>query len=220
MPRPIAAIFDMDGVLIDSYETHFQSWRTVLAAHNVPFTESQFAQVFGRTSRESIQRIWPHELPSDSEIAQLDAAKEAEFRRLVRDRFPIMEGAAELITSLRSSGFAIAIASSGPPENVALAVEKLGAHLFDAVVTGADVKRGKPDPEVFLRAAKKLNIVPDRCVVFEDAPVGIAAARSAEMACIGLVSTGRTDEQLAQADLVVHHLGDLSPERVQSLIRP
>jgi beta-phosphoglucomutase len=214
----VAAVFDMDGVLIDSYDAHFQTWQQALAERGVEFKDSQFASFFGRTSRESIPAIWPHAPLSDEEIAALESRKEAAFRDLVRDHFPIMDGARELLAALRSSHFLIAVASSGPPENVNLCVEKIGKQYFDAVVTGADVTRGKPDPEVFLCAASSLRLPPTRCVVLEDAPAGIEAAHAAGMRCIGLVSTGRTSELLAKAELVVRSLREVSPETMTRLI--
>src|SRR5262245_61147713 len=125
MHEPIAAIFDMDGVLVDSYAAHFLSWRNVLARYNVEFSETQFAQIFGRTAKEGVRSIWPYPDTTDSEIAQVEAQKEAEFRTMIRDDFPIMPGVRDLLESLRASDFSIAIASSGPPENVSLTLEKI-----------------------------------------------------------------------------------------------
>jgi beta-phosphoglucomutase-like phosphatase (HAD superfamily) len=124
-----------------------------------------------------------------------------------------------LIASLSRDGFALALGSSGPPENAELVLEKLGVrHLFGAVVTGRDVCKGKPDPEVFLVAASRLGVSPNVCAVVEDAPAGIAAANTCGMASIGLASTGRTHQALASARLVVDSLQELSPPLIQQLI--
>src|SRR5690606_24181756 len=113
---------------------------------------------------------------------------------------------------LHADGFRIAVGSSGPPENVDLAIEKLGIGPFlSAKVTGLDVTRGKPDPQVFLIAAQKLGVPPERCVVVEDAPAGVAAAKAAGMACVGFPSTGRTRDDVADADLIIASLNELSP---------
>ena len=134
--------------------------------------------------------------------------------------FPAMDGAIELIQSLKQAGFGLAIGSSGPPENVAFVLERLQAQgLFDAAVTGRDVQFGKPHPQVFLTAAAKLGVPPARCAVIEDAPVGITAAQAAGMANIGLLSTGHTPESLAAAQLVVRSLRELTPARIAELIR-
>lgn len=217
-PR-LAVIFDMDGVLIDSYRAHFESWRIVAAEEGLHITEEQFSRTFGRTSREIIAALWGDRTPGDERIRELDDRKEAAFRDLIRDNFPIMPGAPELLDALHGEGFGVAIGSSGPPENVALTVEKLGRrHVFGAIITGKDVTRGKPDPQVFLLASERLGIPPQRCVVVEDAPPGIEAAHRAGMKAVGLASTGRTPEMLAQADWVVKSLHELSPQRLRELI--
>lgn len=214
----VAAIFDMDGVLIDSYDAHFQSWQIALAAKNIEFTEVQFAETFGKTNKEILPTLLPREATSHDTIAEIEASKEYAFREIVREKFPVMEGAQNLLTSLRDEKFLIAVASSGPPENVSLCMEQIGNHLFDAAVTSADVQHGKPDPEVFLRAALTLQIPAARGVVIEDAPVGITAAHAAGMACVGLMSTGRNAEELAAADLTVQSLHELTPRKLLSLI--
>ena len=113
----------------------------------------------------------------------------------------------------------MAVGSSAPRENVTAAIDRLGVRdWFDAVVTGSDVQRGKPDPQIFLVAAERLGVPPARCVVIEDAPVGIAAAAAAGMACVGLASTGRTRETLSKAQLVVDSLSELSPEVLRQAI--
>ncbi len=186
-------IFDMDGVLIDSYRAHFESWRMIAEQEGLKITEPQFAKTFGRTSREIIAALWGERTCDEAKIAELDRRKEAAFRNLIRDAFPIMPGAVELLDRLHAEGFLLAIGSSGPPENVALTLDRLGRPtLFSAVVTGMDVTRGKPNPEVFLLAAERLGLPPGRCVVVEDAPAGVEAAHAAGAKAVGLASTGRT----------------------------
>jgi beta-phosphoglucomutase len=130
-----------------------------------------------------------------------------------------MPGAIDLLLALHAAGIRLAVGSSAPPENVNLVVEKLGVRdLLGAVVTGADVSRGKPDPQVFLVAAEHLEIAPARCAVIEDAPVGIAAANAAGMTSIGLLSTGRSREDLAAAVAVVRSLSEISPAMLRELI--
>jgi len=219
MTRTYAAIFDMDGVLVDTYHAHYQSWLAMAQAEGFGFTEEEFAQTFGRTSREIIAHFWGRGRLSDEEIALMDERKEAAFREIIEQDFPAMPGASALLEDLHRAGFALAVGSSGPPENVELVVNKLGADsLLGAVVTGRDVHRGKPDPEVFLIAAQRLQVDPQRCVVVEDAPAGVEAARAARMHSVGLASTGRTPDDLAAADLVVERLDELSPARLRELI--
>jgi beta-phosphoglucomutase len=212
-----AVIFDVDGVLIDSYEAHFTSWRALYGEVGRSYDEQAFAADFGRTSRDILRRTLGKEL-TDERIAELDLRKEALFRDIVRERFTAMDGAVELIDALAADGFGLAVGSSGPPENIALVMEKLGrARKFSAAITGADVTRGKPDPQVFLLAAEKLGIAPASCAVVEDAVHGIEAAGRAGMASIGLTGTN-TAKALAAADLVVESLRELTPERIRKLI--
>jgi HAD superfamily hydrolase (TIGR01509 family) len=194
-------------VLVDSYAAHMRSWRQLAAEEELPFSERDFARSFGRTSRESIATYWPGRA---SETARLDARKEALFRDDIRERFPAMDGGGELVSTLRAAGFALAVASSAPPENVELALERLGfAECFGAVVTGADVHRGKPDPQAFLLAAERLGAPPARCIVVEDAPVGVVAAHTGGMRAVALLSTGRRREDF----------DEVKPERVVSSLR-
>jgi HAD superfamily hydrolase (TIGR01509 family) len=130
-----------------------------------------------------------------------------------------MDGATELLQSLSDAGFAMAIGSSGPPENVQCVLDELpGGNFIAASVNGQDVSKGKPDPEVFLKAAKKLGISPKRCAVVEDAPAGIQAARAAGSVAIALTGTASRAKLAEQAHLVVDSLRELTPECIAEWI--
>jgi beta-phosphoglucomutase len=213
-PNKLGLIFDVDGVLVDSYWAHFKSWRVAAAEFSFTITEDEFRQNFGRKSHETIAERWGDQLTAD-QASQFEQRKEAAYRNVIRDDFPGMEGAGELIDAWHTAGYLLAVASSGPPENVAIVLDRLARRdRFEAVITGADVTRGKPDPQVFLLAAERLKIPANRCAVIEDAPAGIAAAKAAKMLAIGLVSTGHTWESLSAADHRVGSLCDLTPQRI------
>ena len=217
----VAVIFDVDGVLVDSYDAHFRSWRDMAREVGRELTSEQFATTFGRTSREIIEHHWGQGALSPAEIKAFDDRKEALYRDLVWNAFPAMDGARELIAALHAAGVPLAVGSSGPPENVALAIDRLAANAcIQARVTGQDVTRGKPDPEVFLLAAKKLGVAPSACAVIEDAPAGIAAANAAGMLSIALQSTGHTPEDAREANHVIHSLRELSPALIARWINP
>lgn len=211
-------IFDMDGVLVNSYQAHYESWKIMAAAHGVNVTEQMFREQFGRTSREIVKAWWGH--VSEQEMHQWDQEKEEAYRKLILADFPAMDGAEDLLKDLHKAGFKLAIGSSGPPENVEVVRQCLreeGADLFDAAVTGFEVHEGKPHPEVFLKAASKLGLQPQQCCVVEDAPVGVEAARRAGTAVVAILGTVPR-EKLAKADIVVQSLREVSPERIGQLI--
>jgi HAD superfamily hydrolase (TIGR01509 family) len=215
----MGVIFDVDGVMVDSYRAHFKTWQLLATRVNRTISEQQFAARFGRTSRAIMTELWPELELTDVAIQCLDDRKEADYREIVSQNFPAMPGVQDLIHALHTTGIRLAVGSSGPPENVSLALEKLGAaRLFQAVVTGKDVHRGKPDPEVFLIAARRLDIDPSRCVILEDSPAGLSAARSAGMTSIGVCSSGHTHEQLADADKIVKKLSEVSPQIIADLL--
>ena len=214
-----AVIFDIDGVLIDSYHGHLHSWQQVAHQHNRTMTEDDFARTFGRTSREIIRHLWDNVELSETDIAEFDREKEAAFREIVSTDYPWMDGAKHLIGSLFASGYRLAVGSSGPKENVDLLLAQLNEPLWiTAAVSGCDVAQGKPQPEVFQRAAEKLDIAPSACAVVEDATAGIQAANAAGMLSIGLISTGHCREQYAEADHIVEDLSQLSAEIIGNWI--
>jgi beta-phosphoglucomutase len=209
-------IFDMDGVLIDSYRAHFLSWQKMLQDHGLDITEEQFAATFGRTNPDIFARLYPS--VKQEQYHALAEEKEAAFREIISADFPAMDGASELIAALHRAGAALAIGSSGPPENLEAVLRELpgGTH-FMATTNGSEIARGKPHPEVFLTAARKLGLPPERCVVVEDAPAGVAAGKAAGCAVIALTGTAAR-QQLAGADLVVDSLRKLTPEIVKKLL--
>lgn len=216
MPQ-LAVIFDMDGVLVDSYQAHFESWKQLYAELEIEYSEEAFAADFGRTSRDILARRFGDEL-TDERIRAMDSRKEAIYRNIIRTNFPTMDGANELVNALVDEGFRIAVGSSGPPENIVLSLELLpSGKRFNATVTGADVTHGKPNPEVFLKAAERLGVPPASCAVVEDAAHGITAAKRAGMTAIALTGTLQRHE-LVEADAVVDSLRQLSPERIAALI--
>jgi beta-phosphoglucomutase len=215
--QSLGVIFDIDGVLVASYQPHFDSWRAVTRELGAEMTEEQFVETFGWTSREIIAHFWPHLARSPEEIARIDRRKEALYRELISAKFPPMDGAIELIDALAAAGFRLAVGSSGPRENVELTLEKLGRRsMFQAAISGSDVTRGKPDPQIFQLAAEKLGLSPARCLVIEDATAGVAAAKAAGCRCLGLASGPPRD--LSAADLVVHSLREVDVELVRQLL--
>ena len=198
-----AVLWDLDGTLVDSAEFHWLSWRDTMAAEGVSLTYQQFLDTFGQKN----DRILPGWLGSGADAARIRRvgdAKEAEYRRLasVHGLSPL-PGASSWVRRLHAQGWQQAIASSAPGENVGVMLRALALDgMFEAIVSAEDVTRGKPDPQVFLAAAERLGVPRDRCIVVEDAGVGVQAARSAGMRCIGVSRAVVLDADVAVSSLL------------------
>ena len=200
-----AALWDVDGTLIDSREYHWLSWQGALAAEGFELTREQFYKTFGRRNDEILPVYFPSYSPAD--IARVGEAKEEAYRALVRERgIELLPGVGRWLERLRDGGWLQAIASSAPRRNLDAIVAALGLEeYFAAVASAEDVTEGKPDPQVFLAAAAKLGVGPRSCVVVEDAPAGTEAARRAGMRCVGVLSSHAE----LRADIVVRTLEEL-----------
>ncbi len=212
-----AVIFDMDGVLIDSYKAHFLSWKRMLKRYGLEMSEEEFSSTFGQTNRDILSRIFPD--LKEEEYEKMANQKEEIFRQIIEEDFPEMEGASELIEEIHKAGGLLGIGSSGPFENIKTVLRKLPAgRYFSAIVSGSEIKKGKPDPEVFLKVAEKLKILPSRCIVIEDSPAGVKAGKRAGCSVVALTGTV-SKEYLMEADLIVDSLKELNPEILQKLLK-
>jgi beta-phosphoglucomutase family hydrolase len=210
-------IFDMDGVLADTGPIHFDSWVKMAAEIGVKFTKKNFEDTFGQPSPTITRKLVGPEVEEDL-VEKWARLKESYYREMVKDKLLPLPGVIKIIKELKSEGFKLAVGSSGPPENVELLLSKLKIKpFFDVIITAADVKKGKPEPEVFLNVAKILSINPQNCVVIEDAPVGIEAARRAGMISIALTTT-HNKEELVGAHLIIKDLTEISITDIINLI--
>lgn len=217
-----AVLWDMDGVLVDTGEFHFQAWQAVLAEQGIPYTRDLFRQTFGMNNAGSLALILGRE-PGPELLDTIDTRKEQAFRRLIRGRVQPLPGVVAWLARLQEQGFRQAVASSAPPENIDALLSELGLvgelglrPYFAAIVPGNDMP-SKPNPALFLHAAGLLGIPPARCIVVEDAVAGVEAARRAGMSCLAVTTTNRP-EALAAADLVVERLDTLPPDTFRRLL--
>ncbi len=212
---PRAVLWDMDGTLIDSGDNHWVTWRDALAAENFDLTREQFTATFGQRNDTILRVFFGQDLPM-SEVERIGGAKEERYREIVRaGHIKLFPGVREWLARLHASGWRQAIASSAPLLNIEALLETLDiAPYFEAITSAEDVERGKPDPQVFLIAARKLGVPPDRSIVVEDAPAGIEGARRAGMCSIGVLTTQRS----LAADLVVDRLDRLPPDAFEKLL--
>lgn len=219
-------IFDLDGVLVDSSEFHYRSWlawgQEVEDIDLADLTREWFGATFGSRNGSIIPPLFQRPL-GEAEITRHADRKEELFRELAVGHLEPLPGASELVEGLAQAGIPVAIGSSTPPENLLIVLEEIGlASFFPAGlrVCGADVVKGKPDPEVFLAAAQRLGLPPARCVVIEDAGVGVRAARAAGIACIGVTTTRPTVRlKEAGADWIVGSLEDVIIEDMAKLVQ-
>ena len=212
-----AVLFDWDGVVIDSSPQHERSWELLAAAESLPLPEGHFKRGFGKKNETIIPDIlgWSRD---PAEIQRLARLKEETYRRLVAESgVNILPGARELLAALRAESIPCAVASSTPRENLDAIFAATGLDAcFDAVVCGDDVENGKPAPDIFLLAAKKLGVAPGDCVVIEDAHAGIEAALRAGMPVLAVATTHPVAD-LGAATAAVESLAAANPDLLRSL---
>jgi beta-phosphoglucomutase len=219
--NPFAAIWDVDGTLVDTAELHFRAWEDLCRELGRPFSRADFAATFGQRNPEILRTLFGERF-DEREIAELGDKKEERYREAARRGVAPLPGVVGLLEGLRRAGFRQAVGSSAPRANLDLILGLMGlTSFFDAVVSSENTQRGKPDPQVFLVAAERLGVPPRRCVVFEDAVAGVQAARAGGMKCVAVRFVGHHPEdalRAAGADLVVPTLERLTAQTVRELL--
>lgn len=215
----LAVIFDMDGVIVDNNLYHKRAWNEYARKFNISLTEDEFKKhVAGRTNKDILSFFLGREL-SDDEVNKYGGEKEELYRELYKPEMKLPEGLLHFLESLKSNGISIALATSAPRENIDFVFDNLHiGHFFDAVVDESQVSRGKPDPEVYLKAAGLLKLSPGQCVVIEDSIPGIMAGAAAGMAVVAITTTHSRDE-LKHADLVIDTFKELDIEKLIPIIK-
>jgi sugar-phosphatase len=201
-----AIVFDLDGVLVDSRHCIERIWRAWASPHHINI-DRVLHYARGRRAIETIRLVAP-QLDAEHEAAELAAAEARETEGLVK-----IPGALELIQSIPANAWGIA--TSGLRATATTRLVFGGLPVPDVLITAEDVNVGKPDPEPYLFAAMMLGVEPARCVVIEDAPMGIQAGRAAGMHVIGVISSDYTLEELHQAHVVVRKLSDIKVSQIQ-----
>jgi beta-phosphoglucomutase family hydrolase len=215
-PSSIAVLWDMDGVLVDSAELHYQTWKQTLAGYDIPFSRQLFNEFFGMNNEQTLTRVLGRP-PEPSFLQESSDHKEDKFRKSIHGQIELYPGVRKLLQDLQRAGVRQAVASSAPQENIDALVNEFNmASFFQAIVSGHKLD-SKPDPVTFLLAAERLGMKPECCVVIEDALHGIEAARRAGMKCIAVATTNPFD-LLSPADLVVKCINELSAARILDLI--
>ena len=216
-PSPRAVLWDLDGTLIDTGPIHWHAWHEILAGEGHGLTREVFLSCFGMRN-DTIIPMWLGPQVTSQEIERIAAAKETRFRELL-DVLPlrVLPGVMQWLSRLQAQGWRQAIATMAPRLNVEKMVKITGIDRYiDAFAAAEDVSRGKPAPDIFLTAAARLGVPPAACIVVEDAPAGIEAARRAGMRSIGV---GASITPAAAADLTIPTLLELPEDAFSHLIQ-
>ena len=212
-----AVIFDMDGVLVDNRDMHIDAFMEMAARHGLKTTREVMLMQFGKTNRQVFDGAFSHENLSEEQMAAYGREKEEIYRATFDREGKPLRGLVELLKDLKARGVKIAVGSSGPEGNVRKVLEKFGiTEYFDAIVHGDMVERGKPDPGIFLAAANLLGTKPGESLVFEDAIVGIEAARRAGMNVVALLTTFPKD-MLSGYDMIINDFSEIDGSIVEKL---
>ena len=210
-PRPLAVVFDMDGVLLDSEPIGYEAMRLVMRGQGAPYDEIENDEFVGRTTAESfhVLRARRRLRPEIGELVrQFCDAK----IRLIREGARLLPGVSEVLERVRAAGYRLALASSAEIPIIAATVETLGlADCFELRVSGEEVPRGKPAPDVFLEAARRLALAPRDCLVVEDSRNGLLAARAAGMRCAVVPCSATLGHDFTEADYRLRTLTELLP---------
>lgn len=208
-----AALFDMDGTLVDNTLAHMRAFEIFCARYGVTGWKEKLSQAFGMGNDDIMRLIMPAELIRERGLASLAEEKEAIYREIYAPEIRPVEGLVPLLESLRAAGVRCAVGSSGCRANVDFVLEKCRiGEFFDARISGDRVTRCKPDPEIYLTAAAALGMAPADCVVFEDAKAGIESARRAGVGRVVALATTLPREVLERetdADVIGETFADL-----------
>ncbi len=210
-------IFDLDGLLVDSEPLQAKAFNVVLAKHGIFLEEEDFAELVGIQTIDNFRTLRRgHGIPES--VDSLMAGKDAAYHRLVATDLVALPGACELVLGLHATGVPLAVASSSPRKDVHMSLEAVGLdHCFPIVVTASDVARTKPAPDLYLLAAERLGIPPQRCIALEDSSAGLQAATAAGLACVAVPNIYTRSQDFADAVAQLGSLEELTPSRLLEL---
>lgn len=210
-----AVLWDMDGVIVDTYEGHYVSWKQSLEEVGQPFDEELFRRTFGMNNRLIMANVYGREM-DDGFIQKVSNRKEEIFRQDIKGKAQTLPGVLDWLESFKDMGLKQAVASSAPQANIDALLTELKIRDFFAAEAAGSNLRGKPDPAVFLLAAEKLGVDPLNCLVIEDSIAGVEAAKRAGCVCLAVLTTNKAEE-LSRADMIVEDLSEFSLQLLQTL---
>lgn len=194
-----AVLFDMDGVIFDTERVYLEGWKKVFKNYGYEMTKEVYVSVMG-TGRKNVSKTFQNIYGTDLPILQMYEEKDKElFKAIEEGQVTLKEGVKEILMFLKEKGYKTALATSAKRERTMKQLKMGGIEeLFDAIVSGDEVEKSKPDPGIFLTAAKKLLVSPENCIVVEDSPAGIKAAYNAKMMGLHVEDLKEADEEILQ----------------------
>lgn len=218
MKTELAVIFDMDGVLVDNFAYHLMAWEQFCLKHKKHISADEFRDnVFGSNNPDHLKFIFGNNL-SEALIEQYSKEKEVIYRELYAGHIEPVSGLLQFLNEIRQLGIPTAIATSAERANVDFILDAIGlTDAFDAIVDASMILNGKPDPEVFIKAAGLLNAAQHECIVFEDSLKGIEAALRAKMKVIGVGTTHHVAE-LTEAHFVIKDFTEITAAQISGFI--
>jgi HAD superfamily hydrolase (TIGR01509 family) len=214
--KPSGILWDMDGVLVDTADAHYQSWLDVLAPYGIVFDQATFNTTFGMNNQTIIHRLFGNDFPDDN-LSRMSDEKELAFRSAIKGKVNLLPGVREWLECFYANKIPQAVASSAPMENIDAVLDETGIRSYFQTIISAFGMPGKPDPWVFLEAGKRLGVNAETAIVLEDSPAGVLGARRASYHCIA-VSSLLTPEESKTADLVVDRLDHVSINDIERII--
>lgn len=217
MTASYAVIFDMDGVIVDNMPYHRKAWAEFFERHNPPMRLEDFIPHMGKSNEDLLTVLFGKTITKE-EICVLGEEKEALYREIYAPEVAPLSGFIDFLRSLKDNNVKTAVATAAPKVNLDFLFEHINLRNdFDALIADSEVDKGKPDPEIYLKAAEKLDYPPERCLVFEDSLAGIQAAINARMKVIG-VATTNPPEKMQNAKLVIKDFTEINIDRINNLM--
>ena len=192
-----AVLFDMDGVIFDTEREYLKEWEAIFKKYGYKMKKEIYISVMGR-GRKKVKEIFKEKFGEDLPIDKMYIEKDKMLKKAVENnKVPLKEGALELLEFLKENGYKIALATSAKRERVKIQVSHAKIeNIFDAIVCSEDITNSKPDPEIFLKAAEKVCVNPENCIVIEDSEAGIKAAFNAKMMGFHVEDLKKADESI------------------------
>jgi beta-phosphoglucomutase family hydrolase len=211
-----AVIFDLDGVIVESENTHVEAEKQTLLKYGVQISTEELRRYTGTTAKLMFSELIK-KYNLNTTFEEMFSEKEEIFFKLLEEDAKPTKGVVEFLEELKKRNIRLAVGSSSNKKLIDYVLNKLNIrHLFDCVVGAEDIVHSKPNPEIFLKAAAKLGLSPAECLVIEDAELGVEAAKRARMKCVGYKNPNSGDQDLSKADVIVDDFSKINAKEMLS----